>query len=450
VKEIPAAEWRRKAVHVGSGLFAFLLPVLGWQQAALAALAALAFNLFALPRLGGRALLREAEAGRTHSLGIVLYPGVVLALILLFRNRLEIAAAGWAFLAFGDGAATLVGRSLGGPRLPWNPAKSLAGLAAYVLFGGGVAALLVALFRGSAPTGGELACLLGAATAGAAVESLPSELDDNLLAPLVGAGTLAALLAALPGWPAFVSGGGAGRALVGLALNAAVASLAGVIKIVRPSGALAGFAFGTAVFAFGGAPAYLLLWIFFLAGTLATRFGRRRKEALGKAEEAGGRRGAANVFANVSVAAFCVAVAALTPGEAAAWRLAAAAALATALMDTMGTEVGQAIRTPTALLPDLRRVPPGTEGAVSVAGTAAGLAASALYATAAAGLSFIGPFPAAALVVAAAAAGTVVESLLGREGAPWRVSNGHVLNFLNTLVGALVALLLAPLAGGAA
>ncbi len=121
---------------------------------------------------------------------------------------------------------------------------------------------------------------------------------------------------------------------------------------------------------------------------------------MGKAEEAGGRRGAANVFANVSVAAFCVAIAALAPGSAAAWRLAAAAALATALMDTMGTEVGQAIRTPTVLLPDFRRVPPGTDGAVSVAGTAAGLAAAALFAAAAVGLSWIGPFPAAALVVA--------------------------------------------------
>jgi uncharacterized protein (TIGR00297 family) len=450
VTAIPAAEWKRKAVHVGSGLFAFLLPFLTWRQAALAALAALAFNLLVLPRLGGRALLRKEEAGRTHSLGIVLYPAVVLALVLLFRGRLEIAAAGWAFLAFGDGAATLAGMALAGPRLPWNRGKSAAGLGAYVLFGGASAAVLYALVRGSVPSAGEITCLFGAALVGAAAESLPSEVDDNLLAPLMGAGALAALLAALPGWPAFVSGGGARRALVGLILNAAVAGLAGALRIVRPSGALAGFAFGTAIWAFGGARAYALLWLFFLAGTLATRFGRKRKEAMGKAEEAGGRRGAANVFANVSVAAFCTAIAGVAPADAAAWRLASAAALATALMDTMGTEVGQAIRTPTVLLPDFRRVPPGTDGAVSVAGTAAGLAAAALVAAAASRLTWIGPFPAAALVVVAAAFGTVVESLLGREGAPWRVSNGHVLNFLNTLAGALVALLLASHAGGAA
>ena len=40
---------------------------------------------------------------------------------------------------------------------------------------------------------------------------------------------------------------------------------------------------------------------------------------------------------------------------------------------------------------------------------------------------------------AAACLGTVLESLLGRTGAPWRVSNGHVLNFVNTLAGAAAA-----------
>lgn len=35
---IQAAEWKRKCVHIGSGFFAFLLPLLTWRQAALAAL----------------------------------------------------------------------------------------------------------------------------------------------------------------------------------------------------------------------------------------------------------------------------------------------------------------------------------------------------------------------------------------------------------------------------
>jgi uncharacterized protein (TIGR00297 family) len=443
---IPPGEWKRKAVHVGSGLFAFLLPFLTWGEAALAAAAALLFNLIALPRLGGRALLRDAEAGRTHSTGIVLYPAVVLTLILVFRDRLEIAALGWALLAFGDGAATLFGMALGGPRVPWNRDKSVAGFTAYVAVGAGMAALLFGLVRREAPSAPEALCIALAALAGAAVESLPSELNDNFLPPLVGATVLAALLPTIPGWSLFTEPAWLQGAVLGAGLNLFVAALAGLFQIVRPSGAAAGFAYGTTVWAFGGLPAYVLLWLFFGVGTLATRFGRQQKEALGKAEEAAGRRGAANVLANVTVAAFCVAVAALAPAVGPVSRLAATAALATALMDTVGTEIGQAVRSATGLLPDFRRVPPGTDGAVSVAGTTAGLLAALLLAGVAAAMAFIPPAGVGVTAVAACA-GTVIESLLGRAGASWRVSSGHVLNFVNTLAGAAVAFLLAPFGG---
>jgi uncharacterized membrane protein len=84
-----------------------------------------------------------------------------------------------------------------------------------------------------------------------------------------------------------------------------------------------------------------------------------------------------------------------------------------------------------------------------VAGTLAGLAAAALLAVAGV-LSLLLTPRGAVAVVLAAALGTVVESLLGRSGAPWRVSNGHVLNFINTLAGAAAAPVLRAILGGAA
>jgi hypothetical protein len=192
------------------------------------------------------------------------------------------------------------------------------------------------------------------------VESLPSELDDNVLPPLVAAAALALLLPCRAGFADAVEPAGLRGFAVALGINAAVAGLAALLGVVRPSGALAGALLGAVVLGLGGAGLYLLLWAFFLGGTLATRFRRARKEAMGKAEERGGRRGAANVLANVSVPAFCALAAGLGP-QGGALRLAAAAALATALMDTVGTEVGQAFVSPTVLLPDFRRVPPGTE-----------------------------------------------------------------------------------------
>jgi len=381
--------------------------------------------------------LRREEGERGFSVGITLYPLVVLLLLILFRRNLPVAAAGWGYLAFGDGFASLVGMTFGGPRLGWNARKSFAGSFAYVVFGFFGASLLYGFVASRFPSSSELLCLFAAALAGAAIESLPSELDDNILPPLVGAAVLACLLWTRAGWSDVLEPGALRGGLVALGINVAVSTTALALRLVRPSGALLGALLGTVVLAFGGAPLYLSLWVFFGVGTLATRFHRARKEAIGKAEEEGGRRGAANVLANVSVAAFCALVAGLAPsGD--VFRLAAAAALATALMDTVGTEIGQAVASPTALLPDLRRVPPGTDGAVSVAGTLAGLAAAAVLA-AAGFATTLHTARGAVAVVLAACLGTVIESLLGRAGAPWRVSNGHVLNFVNTLAGAVAA-----------
>jgi uncharacterized protein (TIGR00297 family) len=439
------SEAARKALHIGMAGFALLLPSLTWVQAALAAGVACLFNAFLLPRATPH-FLRKEERNRGFSIGITLYAATVLLLIVLFRRNLPVAAAGWGYLAFGDGFATLVGMAIGGPRLPWNARKTLSGLLGYVVFGFLGASLLYGIVSSRVPYSSELICLFAAALAGAAVESLPSELDDNVLPPLVGAAVLACLLQTGAGWADVLEPGALRGALVALGINAAVSGIALALRLVRPSGALAGALLGTVILAFGGAPLYLLLWVFFGVGTLATRFRKSRKEAMGKAEERGGRRGAANVLANVSVAAFCALVAGLAPrGD--VYRLAAAAALATALMDTVGTEVGQAVASPTALLPDLRRVPAGTDGAVSVAGTLAGFAAAALLA--ALGVAcFVLTAKGAVAVALAAALGTAVESLLGRAGAPWRVSNGHVLNFMNTLAGAAAApALLAVLEG---
>ena len=127
------SEVSRQLVHVGMGGFALLLRWLSWTQALALAAAALVFNLFVLPRIAP-ALYRPGDRERvTH--GIVFYPFAVLMLIAFFPGRPDIAAAAWGILAAGDGSATLAGRAIGGARWPWNAEKTVAGTAAFVLFG---------------------------------------------------------------------------------------------------------------------------------------------------------------------------------------------------------------------------------------------------------------------------------------------------------------------------
>ncbi|HET8646474.1 MAG TPA: hypothetical protein VFO85_13350, partial [Vicinamibacteria bacterium] len=199
---LTASEAKRKLVHMAVGGFAFLLRDLSWPQAAALAIGAFLFNLMLLPRIGGKGMWRESEHGRGYPLGILIYPLAVLALILVFRDRLYLAAAIWGVLAFGDGMASVVGQAVGGPRLPWNARKGWTGFVAFALFGALGAAVLMGWTLRLPPASWASTWIVGLtvplALFCALVESLPTTLDDNLTVPLAGAVLLPLLLDASP------------------------------------------------------------------------------------------------------------------------------------------------------------------------------------------------------------------------------------------------------------
>jgi uncharacterized protein (TIGR00297 family) len=186
----------------------------------------------------------------------------------------------------------------------------------------------------------------------------------------------------------------------------------------------------------------------------ATRFGRRRKEALGTAEARRGRT-ASQVAANLGVAALAgiplSAAHVFTPvafgGRAA--MVAMVAAMAEATADTVSSELGQVLGGTPRMITTLRRVQAGTDGAISVAGTLAGAIAAGLLvlvAWLALGRPFGGdpsslPFSGidAGLALSAGIAGTLVDSLLGAGPERQGWLNNDAVNTLSTLAAALIA-----------
>jgi uncharacterized protein (TIGR00297 family) len=446
-----AGEIPRKIVHVGCGLLAFALRWMSWPAALGLALAALAFNAFVLPRIGGRKLHRPHERDRTHSAGILLYPFSIVLLVLLFRERLFLVGAGWALMAFGDGFASLVGTAWGRHRLPWNDKKSWEGTAAFFL-AGSVATWLMLAWLAPPPGGRDLAgwlvVALLATLVAAILESLPTGVDDNLVVPLGGAG--ATLLFAHAGAfvPALLREDVALRAGLALLACAVLAGAALWRRSLDVPGAIAAVVVGALLAAFGGWTALLVLCAFYALGTGATRLGRRIKEQRGIAQERGGRRSLAHVLANAGFALACAPLLLVVDASVqAAARIGLVAALATAAFDTVSSEIGKAWGRRTFLATSLRPVPPGTEGAVSLEGTLAGAGAAlavALVALIPRPLLF-GPLE-IVLVVVGALAGTSFESVAGAWlSSKGRDVNNHALNFANTAVGALVAIELAAL-----
>ncbi len=182
---LASGEWKRKLVHIGVGGFALALRFLSPSQAALLAISAFVFNWQVLPRIGGKAMWREGELASGHARGILIYPLSVLGLILVFHDRLWMAAAIWGLLALGDGMATIVGQALRGPRLPWNPSKGWLGLIAFVLFGTLGAFALAVWTKPDLDPAHVFAVALALALLSSLVESMDTTLDDNFTVPLV-------------------------------------------------------------------------------------------------------------------------------------------------------------------------------------------------------------------------------------------------------------------------
>src|SRR5258706_1821621 len=222
--------------------------------------------------------------------------------------------------------------------------------------------------------------------------------------------------------------------LTGLSVTLVFALIGYWLHGVNRSGALVGFTLAFVLYAYAGPRAFAALVALFVITFLATRLGRQRKLILGTAEQSGGRS-ASQVLANVGVASlFAIGYGYFGKPSLLA---ACAAALTEAAADTTSSECGQALNSSTRLITTGARVPAGTNGGISLAGTACG-------ALAALGMSLVAVWarlvatPEAWLIPVAALRGVFLDSLLGAalERPGWL--NNNAVNFLGTLSAALL------------
>jgi uncharacterized protein (TIGR00297 family) len=235
------------------------------------------------------------------------------------------------------------------------------------------------------------------------------------------------------------------------AIGAAFALLVWMLRAATPAAALTGGLFTVSLYLWS--PGWrTLLWpllALFLLTFAATRFGRRRKEALGVGEEKRGRN-AAQVVANLGAAAIAgIPLSAtrvwlgLYPGRIAL--IAAIAALGEATADTLSSELGEVLGGEPCLVTSFRRVPAGTDGAISLNGTLAGAVGAAVITVIAAYVFRLTPRE-SGIAFGGAIAGLFVDSLLGAtlERLGWL--NNDAVNGLSTSAAALVATFAAELA----
>ncbi|HLP40031.1 MAG TPA: DUF92 domain-containing protein, partial [Fibrobacteria bacterium] len=380
----------RKGAHMAAFAPALVLPWLTPGQALILAGALFFMNVFLLPRFAP-ALYRPHEPGH-GTLEVILYPAGLFALVAAYgfspeEARPPAAAAPWYLIPMGawfalawvDAAVGIGCRLLrAGPTLPWNARKPLVGvllgicaalLAAWALASALAATgLLPGLASLSASAAWTLAGLLAVC---ALVETAWFGITDNLTVPFA----FCVLAPLLPGSPIAAEWGIPKVTWAMLLVPIAFGLIANFGGMLTLAGALLGSAMAFVLMA---AEPWLFLFLcgFFALAVSATRFRYAAKAARRVAEERGGRRGAAQVFGAMGAAAWMTPLVHLAEshvrsGRAGAEDVRAALLVCTAPfiakgMDTVSSEMGKAIAGRTVSLRTLRRVPPGTEGAVSL------------------------------------------------------------------------------------
>jgi len=238
--------------------------------------------------------------------------------------------------------------------------------------------------------------------------------------------------------------------LIGLGLNTVLLAVAWIApkKLLTPMGLFhAGF-LGVLIWGTIGLPGYVVVMFYFLVGSLVTRIGMAQKEALGIAEKRSGARGPENVWGSALIGALCALGTVVIPVEAETsviplLVLGYVASFSTKLSDTCASEVGKAYGQRTFLITTLQPVPRGTEGAVSLEGTMAGIVGSVALAMVAWGVGLIDLFGVAWCVVAAFIA-TNLESVIGATlQSRFSFLTNEVVNIINTAIGAIAAISLA-------
>ena len=331
-------------------------------------------------------------------------------------------------LGFGNLGTELVRRYTG------EPFFIVAGFVA-TGFLAGIGGQVVVALQDSTPV--DWAVITFLAIVGALIAALLRELlyerDDPLVLLSVGlVGWLfAELVAAIP----------TVELLAALAVTVFLGVVSYGLGTASVSGMLTGVLLGVLTIVLGGFGWFAVLIAFFGIGGLASKFRYGDKEARGVAEGNDGARGTGNVLANAAVALAAVLGFALVDGTgplAIGFLFAFCGSLATALGDTLSSEIGGLFDNPR-LITTLEPVAPGTDGAVTWQGELAGLAGvtlTGLLSTAVLPLGVL--WPAAVVVACGGLLGVTVDSLLGATLEGGRLGNQWV-NFLATLTGGLTS-----------
>lgn len=232
--------------------------------------------------------------------------------------------------------------------------------------------------------------------------------------------------------------------LLGITINTTLLAIALLLpkKLLTVMGYLNAWILGVVVWGCLQWEGYLVVMFYFLVGSGITKVGMAQKMAEGIAEKREGVRSVENVWGSALIAFVCALGYGFTDSGGDFFLIAYVASFATKLSDTCASEIGKAYGKRTFLITTLQPVARGTEGAISLEGTIAGIIASGAIALLGYLTNLINPIGIVICLISAFIA-TNLESVIGatlQEKIDWLTN--EIVNIINTFLGAVIATML--------
>ncbi|MBN1398058.1 MAG: DUF92 domain-containing protein [Bacteroidetes bacterium] len=400
-----SAEITRKSVHIGVGILVFFAPMIFKSAFIPLILSSTAVILmFIAVRTG---LMAGMHGTSRLSYGTVFYPFSFFLLILVFWNsHPEIVSLSMLSLATGDAAAAITGESLKSPkefRLT-SDKKSVQGsismfiVTAVSLFVG----MMIFRLQDKYSLQNLAVIALVSASIATAWEALSSKGLDNISVPISVSFVLAVYLIPSNMFEP-------GQFTTGLFLSLLIAAISYKIKFLTTSGAVAVFLLASTIYGLGGWKWTIPILTFFILSSALSIIGKRRKQQVEHLFDKTSNRDWGQVAANGGIAGMLIILQYIFPRTNLYPAFLGSIAAATA--DTWGTEIGVWFRGRTILLPGFKKVDPGTNGGISLAGFIGGTVGA--FVISASAYTWDASVRAILIVTTSGIAGSLIDSYLG-------------------------------------
>ncbi|MDB5144298.1 MAG: hypothetical protein JWQ66_3011 [Mucilaginibacter sp.] len=206
-------------------------------------------------------------------------------------------------------------------------------------------------------------------------------------------------------------------------------------KLTLPA-ALTGGAIAVLIFLGAGYTGLSMLAAFFVLGTIATVWKKKEKQLFKPATDHT-KRNSGQVLANGGVAAIIGIMTCFMPAQTGLLRIMMAASLASAMADTLSSELGMIYGRRFYNIVTFKKDEKGLDGVISVEGTLIGIVGPAMIAIIyALGFGWSNSF---LIILVAGTIGNLSDSVLGALLERRYYLDNDDVNFLNTLIAALAA-----------